>query len=194
VFGYNMKTGENANSTNFACWASDDGTVQPPAGASGWFHNIAEVVAAGCPVGAQLVIAPNAPNCWDGKNLDAADHRSHMSYATGPWYTGQLFNACPTDHPYVVPDMELLIHFTVDANLAKWHVASDEMVPGAPAGSTFHVDYWEAWSPTVKKAWHDGCINLHLSCGGASLGDGTAIKGGDVPWGGWPAQQYVAVP
>ena len=191
VFGYNMKDGSHAGEINMSCADSDDGKVK---GIPGWFHNFAEIAAAGCPVGAQLIIAPNAPNCWDGQSLDTADHRSHMSYATGPWYTGQLFNACPADHPYVIPDMELLIHFTIDANFAKWHVSSDEMVPGAPAGSTFHVDYWEAWSPTIKKAWHDGCINLHYSCGGAALGNGMAIKGGDVPWGGYPAQQYVPVP
>ena len=194
VFGYNMKDGSHANEINFACYPSDDGLVKVPSSATGWFKNIREVVAAGCPVGAELVIAPNAPNCWDGQNVDTPDHRAHMSYATGPWYTGQLFNACPADHPYVVPDMELLIHFTIDASAATWHVSSDEMVPGALPGSTFHVDYWEAWSPAVKAAWHNGCINLHLSCGGASLGDGTAIKGGDVPNGGWPLQQLVAAP
>ena len=78
---------------------------------------------------------------------------------------------------------------------AKWHFSSDEMVPGAVNGSTFHVDYWEAWSPTVKTMWTNGCINLHLSCGGAGLGNGQTIRGGDMPWpNGFPKHQLVAVP
>jgi hypothetical protein len=197
VFGYNMKTGEsfaNGGAVFFSCWANDQG--DPVAsGATGRYWNLADLAAAGCPVGAQVVIAANSPNCWDGVSLDAADHRSHMAYATGPYYDGQLWRACTADHPFVIPNMELLIHFTVDANLAKWHFSSDEMVPGAVNGSTFHVDYWEAWSPTVKTMWTNGCINLHLSCGGAGLGNGQTIKGGDMPWpNGFPKHQLVAVP
>jgi hypothetical protein len=193
VFGYNMKTGTNPDpAINFSCWASEDGTVQPPSGMATWYHSITEVLNAGCPVGAQLIIAPNAPNCWDGLSLDTADHRSHMSYATGPWYPGQLFNACPADHPYVIPDMEVLIHFTIDANFAKWHLVSDEMIPGAVPGSTFHMDYWEAWSPTVKATWQQYCIDGHQSCSSGYLGNNTRIVGADVPWpGGFPKHQLV---
>ena len=163
VFGYNMQTLSVGDGMAFwTCWIDENGTP-PPSGATGRYSNLADLAAAGCPVGAHIVVAASGPNCWDGVNLDAADHRSHMSYGTGPWYSPQLFNACPADHPYMIPDMEVLVHFTVDANLATWHLVSDEMVAGARAGSTFHMDYWEGWSPTVKAMWHAGCINLHLS-------------------------------
>ena len=195
VFGFNMKTMSVGTDpvVNFSCWDSEDGTVSRGP-ATGVYQSIAAVAAAGCPVGAQLVITPNAPNCWDGIHLDSADHRSHMAYATGPYYQGQMWRACPADHPYVIPNMETLIHFTVDANLAKWHVSSDEMVAGAANGSTFHVDYWEAWSPTIKANWHQHCIDLHMSCSNGGLGDGTEIKGAGVPWGGFPKHQLVPVP
>ena len=39
---------------------------------------------------------------------------------------------------------------------------SDEMVTGMKRGATFHLDYWEAWSPTVKAAWQQFCIDGHL--------------------------------
>jgi hypothetical protein len=201
VFGYNMKTGEGFGGASifYSCVPSEDGTVSNGP-ATGRYASIAEVAAAGCPVGAQLVIAANSPNCWDGMSLDTADHRSHMAYATGPWFSPQLFKACTgagasPGHPYVVPNMELLIQFTVDANLARWHVSSDEMVPGAPAGSTFHVDYWEAWSPPIKARWHAACINQALSCGGAAIDNVGAIVGGDTPWpNGFPKHQLVPVP
>jgi hypothetical protein len=91
--------------------------------------------------------------------------------------------------------MELLIQFTVDANFAKWHVASDEMVPGAANGSTMHVDYWEAWSPSVKATWHQYCIDAHKSCSSGDLGNGTVIAGADTPWpNGFPKHQLVPIP
>jgi hypothetical protein len=194
VFGYNMSTGAPwfDGTVRYNCVASEDGTVSNGT-ATGNYNSIAETIAAGCPVGAQLVIAANSPSCWDGMYLDTADHRAHMAYATGPWYTGQLFNACTPDHPYPIPNMEVLIQFTVDANFAKWHLSSDEMVPGAPAGSTFHMDYWEAWSPVVKATWHQYCINGQLSCSSGDLGNGTQIVGADVPYGGFPKHQLVSL-
>ena len=195
VMGYNMQTMTPGpdGSVNFVCWGSEDGTVGSGTATAAVYHSIAEVAAAGCPVGAQLVILINGPNCWDGQSLDTADHRSHMSYAYGPWYVNQQFNACTADHPYPIPDVELLIHYTVDANFAKWHVSSDEMLPGAPNGSTMHADYWEAWSPTIKAAWEHNCIDGHYSSANGFLCDGTAIKGADVPWGGFPKHQLIAL-
>jgi hypothetical protein len=207
AFGYNMNTGEGfANSAMvfYSCVPSEDGTVSNGT-ATGRYWNLAEVAAAGCPVGAQVVVAANSPQCWDGMNLDTADHRSHMAYASGPYYAAQQWRACVgtgavPGHPYMMPNMEVLIQFTVDANLKTWHLSSDEMVPGALPGSTFHVDYWEAWSPTIKARWHAACINQALSCGGAAIdntyngGVGGAIAGGDTPWpNGFPKHQLVAV-
>jgi len=202
VFGYNMKDGSHAigNVNNdehwaihYGCWDSEDGTVSR-GNATDNYWTISDVAAAGCPVGARLMIFVNAPNCWDGQNIDSADHRSHIAWANGPMYPGQFFRACPTDHPYLFPDMEVQIAFQVDANLAKWHLSSDEMVAGAANGSTFHMDYWEAWSPTAKGTWHTNCINRHLSCSNGGLGDGTEIKGAGVPWGGWPIPPLVPIP
>jgi hypothetical protein len=203
VFGYNMKTGtdgptdvtsQNHDAITFQCWAAEDGSVGNN-GASGYYHSIAEVVAAGCPIGARLMIVAAAPNCWDGTNLDTADHRSHMTWSNGPMYAGQFFRACPADHPYVIDNVEVQIAFTTDANFVagKWHLSSDEMMPGTVPGATWHMDYWEAWSPTVKATWHSTCINQKLSCAGGDLGNGTDIIGASEPNGGWTKHQLVAL-
>ncbi len=43
------------------------------------------------------------PSCWDGKNLDSPDHRSHMAYSTdGRVLAG---SACPSTHPVRVPQL-----------------------------------------------------------------------------------------
>jgi hypothetical protein len=202
VFGYNMKTmsggpsdpnSQDHDAITFQCWDSEDGTVVSPA--KGYYHSIPEVVAAGCPVGARLMIVAAAPNCWDGVSLDTADHRSHMAMSNGPMYPGQFFRACPADHPYAIDNVEVQIAFTTDANFiaGKWHLSSDEMMAGTVPGSTWHMDYWEAWSPTVKATWHTNCINLKLSCANGDLGNGTQIVGAGIPPGGWTKHQLVAL-
>jgi hypothetical protein len=68
------------------------------------------------------------------------------------------------------------------------------MVANAVPGSTWHMDYWEAWSPEVKATWHKYCINGHETCAGGDLGNGTQIIGASEPPGGWTKHQLVPVP
>jgi hypothetical protein len=205
VRGYNMATGKGGPTDDweqwflwYNCWDDLVGTPNAKTGNAN-FHTIADVVAAGCPSGAVLVMQAIIPICWDGKNLDSPDHRSHMSDTTQDidHYVANVGQrACPLDHPYVLPSLQLRAHFTTDVNFAagKWHLSSDEMVPGAPAGSTLHMDYWEAWSPTVKFTWFRNCIDRHLSCASGDLGDGTQMKEAGVPSGGWARHQMVPAP
>ena len=149
-----------------------------------------------CPVGSGGLVALNisGPDCWDGVNLDSPDHRSHVSHSAYVWDgampnpnggTGVSYQRCDDAHPYLMPQMSLLAFYTPDANFYanKWHLSSDEMVPGVKPGTTFHADYLEGWSPTVRDGWLKNCINAHMSCQGGELGDGTQIKGMNVPTG-----------
>jgi hypothetical protein len=116
-----------------------------------------------------------APNCWDGKNLDSADHRSHVGYASyGDWG----YPRCDTAHPYVIPTFTMNIQYTVVSSddTTKWHFSSDEMMPGAAPGSTFHGDWFGAWDPTVMAMWTDNCINKQLNCSAGNLGNGYGMK------------------
>jgi len=137
-----------------------------------------------CPIGAQLGAVISAPECWDGKNLDSPDHRSHVAYSK---YIGQAYAQCPSTHPYVIPTFTLGAWYTTDATLDRagvwdgtfnsWHLSSDNM-PGMPMkpGTTFHTDWFGAWNDTVLARWHLGCINKLLNCSGADLGDGKQLK------------------
>jgi len=167
----------------FVCWTDDQGHEAIP----GSYHTIADIVAAGCPAGAKLVILFAGPGCWDGKNLDTPDHRSHLSYGTAET-GGQI---CPADHPYLIAAWQGQVHFTTDANFTagKWHLSSDDMVPGAPAGSTLHFDYAEGWSPTVKQTWQKYCIDAHKTCSSGDLGNGTRIRDAEGP--AYPAHRLV---
>jgi hypothetical protein len=213
VFGYNMKTqtggptGEGTRdywSMSYGCWSNEAGTVPIPPAAQARFHTIADVVKAGCPAGAQLHIGLDAPDCWDGKNLDSADHRSHVVYAPDGSDKG-LGYVCPADHPYLLPIISYQWFFPTDADFVagNWHLASDEMLPNwkpgpdspVPAGISLHMDYFEAWSPRAKKGWFRTCINGPMSCSGGDMGDGTMIRKANVPAEGWPvAPRYAAMP
>jgi hypothetical protein len=188
ITGYNFLGGKNDASALFYCQDSEtakalDGSLK---------SDMAQVVPL-CPVGARLTLNIDGPDCWDGKNLDSPDHRTHVSHSV--YFTnanGVSVEKCDAAHPYHMPKVSIIALYAVDSNFAagKWHLSSDEMLPGAPAGTSFHADYWEAWSPTIRDGWQKNCIDAHLSCQGGELGDGTQIKGMTIP----NTQTLVPVP
>ena len=54
-----------------------------------------------CPQGIRASIV--FPSCWDGKNLDSPDHRSHMAYSPDGAVLASA--TCPTTHPIRVPQL-----------------------------------------------------------------------------------------
>jgi hypothetical protein len=71
-----------------------------------------------CPTGEKVGVLLAFPTCWDGKNLDSTNHRSHMSYGVRNPDTGRM--GCPTTHPVSLPEFTLGIWFTNDGNSQNW--------------------------------------------------------------------------
>ena len=156
-----------------------------PTGTQGHYPDIV-AAAAKCPAGNRLGAIINAPDCWNGKDLDSPDHRSHMAYASyGDWG----YRKCPATHPYVVPNFTMGVWYTTDNNLdrsgfwtgstATWHLSSDEMAGMAPMrpGSTFHADWFGAWDDSVMQMWDANCVDKLLNCSGGDLGNGKQLIG-----------------
>ena len=124
----------------------------------------------GCPVGARLGVVAHSPDCWDGKNLDSPDHRSHMAYSTG--WSKQI---CPASHPVRLPEFTLGAWFKIAEgdDPGKWFLSSDM---GATPGSTFHTDWFGAWDDEILTTWHSNCIDKKLNCSGMVLGNGQQGK------------------
>lgn len=175
IFGYNMTTGERGR-FSYNC----DG----PTGKPGHYADIVEA-AKNCPTGNRLGVVINGPDCWDGRNLNSANHRSHVAFS-GYDDTGTL--RCPKTHPYIIPGFTLGAWYTVDDDLDKsgewkpgmstWSLSSDSM-PGMPVmrpGTSFHTDWMGAWDDNTLQMWMENCINKMLNCSGGDLGNGKQMK------------------
>jgi hypothetical protein len=104
---------------------------------------------ASCPAGTQLNIRYQAPSCWNGRDLDSPDHKSHMAYPVN--------GSCPASHPNPVPMLEFKIAFPADGNTTDVRLASGR-------GYTWHYDFFNAWDVPTLAALVSHCINGGLQC------------------------------
>ncbi len=200
IAGYDMaRMANDGAQLYFECWHDDITSTSVPG--TGRTRTLDALVKQGCPAGALVIAQIVSQECWDGKNADSADHRSHVAYNDGTGVNVGDQNGggqrCPKGW-YLIPDIFVRMVFTTDANFVagKWRLSSDDMLAqmtGQPvaAGTTLHFDYMEGWSPTVKAMWQQNCIDGHLSCSGGALGNGQEIKGSGPPPGGWVRHQLV---
>jgi hypothetical protein len=125
-----------------------------------------------CPAGHFVHVNILFPQCWDGRNLDSPDHKSHMAY---PWGKGWT---CPTSHPVGIPEISLNIYWQVpdtDVSSAAWRLSSDVYDASQPAGYSMHADWFDGWKPDIKRAWVDGCVRAVADCHAHLIGDGRSM-------------------
>jgi hypothetical protein len=146
-------------------------------------------VLAACPAGDQFAAVVDAPHCWDGKNLDSADHRSHVAY---PSYGSWGYLRCDPGHPYVIPTFTLGARWTIAAtdDTSKWIFSSD-VAMSQPRGTTFHADWFGAWDNQALSMWTANAIDGLLSASGGDLGNGWQLKGAAIGDNGFGAQGRV---
>jgi hypothetical protein len=120
-----------------------------------------------CAIGDSLNAAVVFPQCWDGKNLDSPDHKSHMAYATG--------SGCPSTHPVPLPEITLNVHYAVtEANTADFWRLSSDMYSGQ-GGFSLHADWFGGWDRSTMQAFITNCINANMDCHNHLLGDGRTL-------------------
>lgn len=122
-----------------------------------------------CGVGQEVVQEIFFPQCWDGRNLDSPDHKSHMAYASASR------PGCPSSHPVPLPEITYNIHYRVtEANQpTHWRLSSDTYA--GPAGYSSHGDWWNGWEQGAMEAFVRNCNNRALDCRSHLLGDGRSI-------------------
>ena len=139
---------------NFSCKKPDGTTVD------------SDHMPRNCLAGDHLTIQIKFPRCWDGKNLDSPDHRSHMAYDLKG-------NVCPSSHPVVLPEVALQIRYSVyTTNTARWRVASDSYTTNSPGGYSMHADWMNGWNQSTLDTMVSNIINKSLDGGVNNLGNG----------------------
>ena len=90
------------------------------------------------------------PDCWDGRNLDSADHKSHMAYTVGGF--------CPSNYPVPVPLLEYNVRYKSNGTGAGITLASGSSI-------TFHADFFNAWNQASLSGFIDSCLHTGKVCG-----------------------------
>ena len=137
-----------------------------------WLATLQDALAL-CGAGQKIDMAQSTPECWDGRNLDSPDHRSHMAFVLRDKNSGKEY--CPTTHPYLMPRLHFQRIFTIRADdiTTTWRLTSD--MPGDQPGSMAHADYMMAWSDETIERWMAACVNKLLTCSDGNLGDGSKM-------------------
>jgi hypothetical protein len=126
-----------------------------------------------CDAGAEVIQEIFFPQCWDGRNLDAPDHRSHMSYAVRQAQWPYAY-ACPSSHPVALPEITFNIAYVVPSRDATrtWRLSSDVYDRSLPGGYSSHGDWFNGWKKSVSDTWNAGCVQTRRDCHSHLLGDG----------------------
>lgn len=128
-------------SKDIAMWACDDGVEGAKGGPQ-------QLPIEPCPNGRTLNMVVRFPACWDGRNLDSADHRSHVAYLTG--------TRCPASHPVQIPELRLHVHYP-DHGGGNLTLASGSVWSA-------HADFINGWDPPTLKLLTEACLNLGRRC------------------------------
>lgn len=117
------------------------------------------------------------PQCWDGVNLDAPDHQSHMAYPSEATPPVVGTGSCPVTHPIAIPEISynFAVRVTEDSGPpSTWRFSSDHH-EGAPPGSSLHADWMNGWDPEVMETIVEECLNPARECMVGLLGDGRQL-------------------
>ncbi len=88
-----------------------------------------------CPSDRALHLRATFPNCWNGRDVDSANHQRHLAYSTS--------GRCPGSHPVALPSLVLIFLYP----------ATDNGRPIQASGRFgTHADFINGWDQTTLEA------------------------------------------
>lgn len=91
----------------------------------------------------------NFPSCWDGRQLDSADHKSHVAYA--------VRGACPAAYPVAVPAISLIYRYPITGGTGVTLSSGGQY--------SAHADFFNAWRQGRLVSLVNHCLNALRHCG-----------------------------
>ncbi|MFD8931184.1 DUF1996 domain-containing protein [Streptomyces mirabilis] len=130
-----------------------------------------------CPQGSSVVRSFAFQSCWDGQNIDSANHRTHVAFADANGNCAGGFKA--------IPQLTMRLVYDVPApTLENGQVKNPYAVDGFPEqvhkAITDHDDFINVFDASLMREMVD-CINAGRQCGdgaGGGAGGGTGDNGG----------------
>ncbi|MEU0055427.1 DUF1996 domain-containing protein [Streptomyces sp. NPDC006334] len=113
-----------------------------------------------CPQGSQVVRTSNFQSCWDGKNIDSANHRTHVAFVQGDGSCANGFKA--------IPQLQVRLVYNVPApKIQNGQVVNAYAVDSFPENLhkpiTDHNDFINFFSKNLMNKMVN-CINNGQKC------------------------------
>ncbi|PFH51087.1 hypothetical protein AMATHDRAFT_143448 [Amanita thiersii Skay4041] len=110
-----------------------------------------------CPSGIRAQV--NFPSCWDGKNVDSPNHKSHVAFLS----EGPDKGSCKDpNYPVVLPRIFLELYWGTNEFEKYRSEAANDTQPfvfsyGDRTGYGYHADFLNGWEPGVLQKAVDNC-------------------------------------
>jgi hypothetical protein len=106
-----------------------------------------------CPDNRFLRLIVTFPDCWDGVNLDSANHVDHVAYSSG--------GRCAASHPVPIPQLQFAVEYDHAGPVDGLELASGGLLTG-------HADFLNAWDPAKLATEVRSCLHRDVVCGVSS--------------------------
>ncbi|KAF9532660.1 hypothetical protein CPB83DRAFT_847146 [Crepidotus variabilis] len=116
-----------------------------------------EIPSVQCPSGVRAQI--NFPSCWDGKNTDSPDHKSHVAFLSGGPDSGTCSDP---NYPITLPRIFMEVYWaTGDWDKLRGQAKNPSQpfvyAMGDPTGYGYHADFMYGWDAGVLQKAVDNC-------------------------------------
>ncbi len=102
-----------------------------------------------CALNENLVFRVRFPDCWNGRDLDTADHMSHVAYSKN--------GVCPSRFPVSVPRVSMTVAYA--------SMGGSGVTLSSGSALTGHADFWNTWDQAALDGLVSSCLQAGVHCG-----------------------------